>query len=73
MGVSLSFPAIRKSFNRDNLTVSNSRKFSPAKDSRCTVVEDEMHLDVETTAYQLRKLLTSKEYNISLRTVSFVN
>ena len=33
MDVSLSFPAIRESFNGENPTLSNSRKFSPAKDS----------------------------------------
>ena len=36
-GVSLSFPTNRKSFNRENPTFNNLRKFSPAKDSRYTV------------------------------------
>ena len=38
MDVSLSFPTIHESFNRENSTFSNSRKFLPAKVSRYTVV-----------------------------------
>ena len=37
MGVSLLFPTIHGSFNRENPTFSNSQKFSPLKDSRYTV------------------------------------
>ena len=37
MGMSLSFPTIRESFNRENLNFSNSRNFPPEKDSRYTV------------------------------------
>ena len=37
MGVSLSFLAIRESFNHENSTFSNSQKFSPTKDSRYAV------------------------------------
>ena len=35
--VLLSFPTIHESFNRENRTISNWRKFSPSKDSRYTV------------------------------------
>ena len=35
----LSFPTIRESLNRENLIFSNSRKFSPTKDSRYTVLQ----------------------------------
>ena len=38
MGVSLVFPTIRESINRKNSSFSNSRKFSPAKDSRYIVL-----------------------------------
>ena len=38
MGVSSLFPTIRESFYHDNLTFSNSQKFSPAKDFRYTVL-----------------------------------
>ena len=43
MGMSLSFPTIRESFKRKNPTFSNSRKFSPAKDSRYTVAVVWLH------------------------------
>ena len=33
------------------------------------IVEDQMRVDDETTAYQLHRLLTEKGYSISLRTV----
>ena len=39
----LSFPTIRESFNCENPTFSNSRKFSPAKDSHYTVVNIPMN------------------------------
>ena len=38
MGAPMSFPTIRKSFNRENPTFSNSRNFSPPKDSCYTVL-----------------------------------
>ena len=40
-----------------------------------TIVEDQMHWDIEPTVYQLHKLLMSKDNSacISLRTVLFVN
>ena len=37
------------------------------------LVEDQMHSDVETTFYQLHKLLTSKDNSIFLRAVLLVN
>ena len=55
-------------------TGSVGRKTGSGRPSKITaevkkVVEDQMRLDDETTAYQLHQLLTRRGYNISLRTV----
>ena len=50
------------------------RKAGSGRPSKATaeikkIVEDQMRVDDETTAYQLHRLLTEKGYSISLRTV----
>ena len=55
-------------------TGSIGRKVGSGRPSKVTVeikqiVEDQMRLDDETTAYQLHRLLSEKRYSISLRTI----
>jgi transposase len=55
-------------------TGSIGRKVGSGRPSKATaeikqIVEDQMRVDDETTAYQLHRLLTEKDYSISLRTV----
>ena len=55
-------------------TGSIGRKVGSGRPSKATaeikqIVEDQMRVDDETTAYQLHRLLTEKGYSISLRTV----
>ena len=55
-------------------TGSIGRKVGSGRPSKVTaeikqIVEDQMRLDDETTAYQLHRILTEKGYSISLRTI----
>ena len=50
-----------------------SGRLSKTTAERKKLVEDQMHSDIETTVYQLRKLLTSKDNIISLCTILFVD
>ena len=73
-GVKASRVGIAKFVSKYEETGSIGRRVGSGRPSKISaemkeVVEEEMRRDDETTAYQLHQLLTSKGYNISLRTV----
>ena len=76
-GVKVSCVGISKFLAKFEETGLVGRRIGSGRPSKITaemkkLVEDQMREDIETMAYQLHKLLTSKDYSISLRTVSFV-
>ena len=65
---------VHKFLKRYRETGSIARRVGSGRPSKVTaeikqIVEDQMRLDDETTAYQLHRLLTEKGYSISLRTI----
>ena len=77
-GVKVSHVGISKFLAKFEETGSIGWRIGSGRPSKLTaetkkLAEDQMHSDVETTVFQLRKLLTSKDNSISLHAVSFVN
>ena len=77
-GMKVNCVGIQKFLAKFEETGSIGRRIGSGKPSKTTaetkkLVEDQMYSDVKTMVYQLHKLLTGKDYSISLRAVLFVN
>lgn len=73
-GLKASRVRIAKFLTKFQETGSIGRRLGSSRPSKITaeikrIVEEQMHLDDETTAHQLHKLLKSKGYSIFLRTI----